>query len=223
MADFKNDAFLYDGANQADQTLIYDDVKNSFPFEFVYNQVERPAMINAKGKNKVPFNDVPKYIITSNSVIETESESSKRRIAMIFCGGHYNVKNTPIMEFGHNLFNDWKDDQWQCFYKFCLECVQFYLINGLIQFEPETYAKRKTIETYGTDSFSWLKENIISTNGITEQQLETDAMMQSYINYTGDTKISKTSLTKMILSYCRNENIHIAVVSRNGKRFYCIT
>jgi len=111
MADFKNDAFLYDGANQADQTLIYDDVKNSFPFEFVYNQVERPAMINAKGKNKVPFNDVPKYIITSNSVIETESESSKRRIAMIFCGGHYNVKNTPIMEFGHNLFNDWQEGQ----------------------------------------------------------------------------------------------------------------
>lgn len=223
MADFKKDAFIYDGAKPDDQSLVFDDVKNNFPFEFIYNQVERPAMINAKGRNKIPFDNVPKYIITSNSIIDVDSESSKRRIAMIFCGAHYSIKHTPMMEFGHNLFADWADDQWQAFYNFALECVRFYLINGLVHFEPESYAKRKTIEKYGIDAYLWMKENIVSTGGEQPQRLETDLMLQNFILYTGLNKTTKTELTKKILDYGKNEGISVEVVSIHSKRYYSIT
>lgn len=220
MADFKNDAFLYDGAKPDDQSLLFDDVKNTFPFEFVYNQVEKPAMINAKGRNKVPFDNVPKYIITSNSIIDVSSESSKRRVAMIFCGTHYHNGKTPFSEFGHNLFIDWDNDQWQAFYSFAMNCIQFYLINGLIYFEPESYAKRYIIETYSHDAYMWLKEFIIPTGGLEDQRLETDLTLQSYIAATGDMKKSKTKLTKMILDYAKHEKLKISVVSSGGKRYY---
>lgn len=221
-ADFKNDAFLYDGANPADQTLIYDDVKNNFPLELVYNQLQRPAQINAKHKGKIPFNTVPKYIITSNSIIDTSSQSSKRRSFLLFCGEYYNLERTPFQEFNHNLFDDWTAEEWNLFYNFMLKCLQFYLKNGLIEYEPAGFKTRQIIESFGYDDYCWLTEHIKPTGGTEAQKLDSDLALQSYISYTGKTKTEKKDLTKIVFHYAKLNGFEADHKPTNGARYYTI-
>lgn len=153
-------------------------------------------MINAKGRNKVPFDNVPKYIITSNSIIDVSSESSKRKGCNGFAVLTTITEKHHFQVWAQSIFIDWADDQWQAFYSFAMDCIQFYLINGLIYFEPESYAKRYIIETYSHDAYLWLKEFIIPTGGVESQRLETDLTLQSYIAATGDMKKVKQNSLK---------------------------
>jgi len=221
-ADFKNDAFLYDGADPADQTLIYDDVKNNFPLEVVYNQLQRPAMINAKHKGRIPFNCVPKYIITSNSIIDTSSQSSKRRSILLFCGEYYNLDRTPFSEFNHNLFDDWTAEEWNLFYNFMLKCLQVYLQNGFIQFEPAGFKTRQIIESFGFEAYNWLTEFIRPTGGTEANKLDTDTTLKSFISYTGKTKTEKSELTRTIFRYAKLNGFEADCKSINSQRYYII-
>lgn len=228
-ADFKNDSFLYDGAKPDDQTLTYDDVKNNFPFEFVFNQVQAAAYINAKFKNKEQFHSVPKYIITSNSIVDTSSASSKRRAILLFCSEYYNGNRTPFSEFKHNLFVDWDNTEWNRFYNFMLQCLQFHLQikkennAGFIDYEPPAFKHRQVIELYGYEAYQWLTDYIIPKSNEEPQKLDSDAMLESYISDTGYIKTTKSDLTHKIRKYAEISGLYIDVIKSNGKRFYLIS
>ena len=65
-----------------------------------------------------------------------------------FSLNHYNPDYEPIMEFGHNFFEDWDKEEWNRFDNFMLECLMLYLEEGLVPYKKINLVKKKIVRPY---------------------------------------------------------------------------
>ena len=56
---------------------------------------------------------------------------------------YFNNNHSPKDQFGSMLFDNWPDKEWQLFDKFMINCLQFYLENGLVGYEHVNLEIRK--------------------------------------------------------------------------------
>jgi len=109
--------------------------------EFDFTRVEEKKLFNMisegvtiakkyKDKKQLAFEDSPKMYIASNTEPMNHGASSRRRRVGLEFSDYFGEDHTPYDEFGHNLFADWSDEEWQYFYHFMFHCVQLYLSNG---------------------------------------------------------------------------------------------
>jgi hypothetical protein len=55
------------------------------------------------------------------------------------------------MEFGHELFNEWTDQEWSRFDNYMMECISIYLDQGLIDMPLKNLDYRKLIDQIGQE------------------------------------------------------------------------
>lgn len=131
-----------------------DDAAKDFDFESLFNPITNGITFEKKyqGKVHIPFEDSPKFLITTNYMIKGIGKSFERRMIEIEFSEYYNENNTPENEFGYRLFDDWKDTkQWQLFDSFILFCIQYYLENGIIEPPKINATHRKLIQETAED------------------------------------------------------------------------
>lgn len=161
-----NKSFAYQTVSTDCQVLFYDDVKKNFEFERLFSQITEGITIEYKnqGAVKLPVQDSPKIVISTNYTIKTEGGSFERRVFEIEFSSHFNSNHTPIDEFGQMLFEDWDLKEWQRFDKYMINCLQYYLENGLVKSEPKNLMLRKAINETCQEFWDFVEDGGIPTN-----------------------------------------------------------
>ncbi|XOV66382.1 MAG: BT4734/BF3469 family protein [Fluviicola sp.] len=140
--------FVFQQVELDTDIIVFDDVKEQFDFEKLFPTITEGINVEKKNKDKfhIPADESPAILITSNYVLKGQGNSHDRRKVEVEFSQHYNGGNTPFDEFGHNLFTDWDDDQWQQFDLFMMIAARHYLQHGLIKPELKNVERKKIIQ-----------------------------------------------------------------------------
>lgn len=158
--DFKK-SFAFQTVGADTQVLVFDDVVKNFPFEQSFSIITEGITLEKKNKDaiKIPASDSPKILITTNYTIGGVGGSFERRKFEVELSSYFGAHYTPLQEFGHSLFDDWSDHEWLMFDNFMIQCVQFYLNNGLVAHEFENLEQRKFIKETAFEFYQYAVED----------------------------------------------------------------
>lgn len=218
-----NKSFAFQTVNTDTQVLAFDDVKKSFEFERLFSVITEGITIEYKGKDaiKIPIQDSPKILISTNYTIKAEGGSFQRRIFEVEMSSYFGANYTPLDQFGNLLFDEWDDIQWQLFDKFMINCIQYYLENGLVASSAKNLATRKFINETSQEFYEYT---------ITEKQLESgirinkiDFLNKYYEEYPDSKKwVTNRIIVKWVKKYCDYIKTDYAEGNSNSKRWFII-
>lgn len=151
--------FPYQTVSADCQALLFDDVPKRFNFERLFSIITEGIVLEKKNKDamRLSLQDTPKIAITTNYTIEGKGGSHDRRRWELEVSGHFNSLHTPEKEFGHLLFVDWDDQQWQLFDNYMVNCLLLYLAGGLQEARWESMGTRKLINATSPEFWEWVE------------------------------------------------------------------
>lgn len=157
-----NSQFLFMDAKLGDQILLFDDVKEDFDFESLFNVITDDMQVEAKYRNRltIPFEDSPKIVVATNNIIHGFGNSFTRRQYVLPFNNYYINNPKPDKEFGHKLFEQWDDREWNRFDKFAIRCLQEYLKNGLTFTQTNNFRIRSFKEKTSDSFYDWAESNL---------------------------------------------------------------
>jgi Toprim-like len=148
-----NDKFCYQTLEENTEVVYLDDVQKNFSMEKIFSDITEGVTVEQKGKTSYKIN--AKMIITSNSAIKfdmNDGSTIRRLIEIEFSNyfrselvidGEIQPAITPFTEFGHHLFDDWNNQEWQLFRSYMAKNLQIYFNHGLITVQNEGIKKKR--------------------------------------------------------------------------------
>jgi len=206
-------SFAYQLVSADTQILCFDDVKKSFDFERLFSVVTEGLTLEKKNKDaiKIPFSKSPKVAITTNYAIKGKGTSFERRKWELELSQHYTKDFTPLVEFGRLMFGDWDDEEWCQFDNYMINCLQGYLLTGLLKSEFVNLKIRKLsaetahefVEWCGLLASSTPNEKLKSNQRIYKLDLYSD-FIEENPDFAPKSKytISRIAFNKWLFSYC---------------------
>lgn len=133
--------------------LSIDDIKEKFPFERFFSIITDGMTIERKNKDEIylPYSESPKIAVTTNFSISGIDDSSLDRQFIVEFSDHYNKRHKPVDDFGKLFFASWDVDEWCDFDNFMIECLQFYLKEGLVSYQYINLDRKKLIDETSTE------------------------------------------------------------------------
>lgn len=194
-------SFAYQTVPVDTQVLVFDDIKKNFPLERLFSVITGGFTIEYKNQQAVTMSveDSPKIILNTNYTLKTEGDSHKARVFEIEMSNYFNLNHTPFDEFKCMFFEDWDLQEWARFDRYMINCIQYYLTNGLVESKTKNLAIRKLINETSQDFFEWIDNNRIKKN---ERVLKEDHF-SAFKNEFEDTAVwlKRNTLTKWIKKY----------------------
>lgn len=222
-------SFPYQTVSTDTQLLVFDDVKKNFNFESLFSLITEGITLEYKGQDaiKLPVHKSPKILITTNYTVGGVGGSFERRKFEVEMSDYFNYKHTPLDEFGHLLFEDWDDLEWLRFDNFMINCVQFYLKNGLTKHDFKNLEVRKFIKNTSFEFYEWSKlddngfnENI-GFNVRHEKRLVYDQFLNEYPDFR-QYKLSQKRFKHWLEAYCSFYEFEYIEGNTNGQRWFLI-
>lgn len=154
--------FFFMDAQLGDQSLFFDDVLHGFDFEALFNVITDDMQVEAKYKNRftIPFEQSPKIILATNSVVQGFGNSYRRRQFTLPFSDHYLKNPVPEKVFGRKLFSGWDTQEWARYDHFMIRCLQLYLEEGLIPFPTNYHLVRGLTDSTSPDFYDWAESNL---------------------------------------------------------------
>ena len=215
-------SFPYQTVGVDTHNIVFDDVIRNFPFEKIFSIITEGITLEKKNKDaiKIPVDKSPKIIISTNYAIGGEGSSFERRKWEIELAQHYNVKNTPLKEFGRLLFDQWDDTEWMKFYNYMIDCLQLYLAEGLVKVEFTNTKLRQFIASTCTEFNEWISEGQIQLN----YRCTKKEMYDKFIAEFPDKKtIHVKTFNKWVKAYANYKELLFTEGNSNGARWFCIS
>lgn len=127
--------FFADMAKTLPRVARCEDLPKSFDLEKMFNRLTEGFKADIKGKDSVTLSmeTMPKFIATSNSYLKGTGNSYTRRYKEYEITDWWRGKN-PEKHYGHMLYFDWAEEEWQRFDAFMALCACKYLREGLKEF-----------------------------------------------------------------------------------------
>lgn len=194
--------------------LFIDDVTNRFDFMKLFSVLTEGVVVERKHKDKfhMSFENTPKILITTNYAIQGSGDSFEGRIFEYEFSDYYNLGNTPKIKFGHLLFDQWDQEQWNLFDNFMLLCCKFYLRRGLIESEFINLNLKKVIANTGFAFVEYLSETIKLNKKYNKAEVFDD-LCNEHPSYS---KWGQRTFTINLRKYYKLEKCEI-LESRSGK------
>jgi len=150
------DKFMFNDFQEYYRLILIDDVGEKFIFEDLFTVITGNMPIRRLHKNRfsVPFEQAPKFILTTNDPLSGSGESHKRRQFIVEFASFFDSQKNPVDYFGHMLFDDWDEKEWARFDAFMIQCIQLFLKDGLVE-ASVNYEKRKAINETSLQFFNW--------------------------------------------------------------------
>lgn len=219
-----NKSFAFQTVNTDTQVLAFDDVRKNFDFERLFSVITEGITIEYKGKDaiKIPVQDSPKIIISTNYTIKTDGGSFQRRIFEIEMSDYFGVHHTPLDQFGNLLYDEWNINEWNRFDKFMINCLQFYLENGLVKSKTNNLELRKFINETSQEFFEFALTDVTIKNDI---RIVKNELLNKYYEEYPDSKKFVTSRTfmKWVRKYSDYLKLNYAEGNSNGQRWFTIS
>lgn len=106
----------------------------------------------------VPFEYSPKILLSTNYTIKGVDVSTLRRQFILEFSDYFNIRYTPEMEFKKRFFDDWNEEEWNCFYNFMVGCELYYLQNGLVDYERVNVDHKKLVESTSEEFVEFMED-----------------------------------------------------------------
>lgn len=173
------------------QVLVFDDVKKNFNIEYLFSLITEGITIERKNKDaiKIDVKDSPKVIISTNYTIGGVGGSFERRKFEVELSSYFGAHHTPLDEFKCLLFDEWDTMEWAMFDSFMIDCVQFFLANGLVKSDFMNLETRKFIKETSFEFFEWANEDTLPF-------AERISKKEKYDEFTGEYPDTKKWLTQ---------------------------
>jgi len=157
---FKFDRFSFQSYEPGTNIIEFNDLSKNFSFEQLFNIITDNIAIEKKNKDQIiiPFEFSPKVLISTNYTIRGLDESSIRRQFIIEFSDYFNTNYSPEDEFGKRFFDDWSQYEWSKFYMFMIECLQYYLKNGLVEYDRVNLDKKKLLEATSEEFVEFMED-----------------------------------------------------------------
>lgn len=164
--------------------INFDDIRPNFDFTRMFSMLTDEMTIDKMYQDPItiPYEDAPKFYLSSNSSLKGDGESTLARQQIIEFGTFFNAKHTPAIEFGRMFFFDWDADEYARYYCFMIDCLHLYLKEGLITFPLENYGKNKLIDTAGEEFIEHLDDTVKAHIAITTRYDSTQ-LFEKYLEY----------------------------------------
>lgn len=124
-------AHNFDKVTRQTRVVVIDDLDTKrFRLEDVYSWVTVGLKVNKKGQEScfIPYEEVPKCVITSNNPVSGTRDSDTRRRMDVQLHRFYNASHKPIQDFGRGFFNEgFTARDWRQFDCLALKCIQLSL------------------------------------------------------------------------------------------------
>lgn len=143
------------------QLISMEDCDKALDFEKFNSQITEGSTIEKKNKDElyIDYKDSPKFVFSTNYVINLKGNHGKRRSRVFEFSPFFGPSNTPLDHFGHLMFDDWDNDEWNRFYNLMFFCVSLYLAGGLQQPEQTDKLRRKQVRTnFGEEFLDYWEE-----------------------------------------------------------------
>lgn len=216
-----NKSFPYQTVPIDSQLIIFDDVKENFKFENLFSLITQGITLEYKGQQSVKLDveDSPKIVITTNYTIRGSGGSFERRKFEIEMSSYFNSDFSPLDKFGRMLFDDWDHDEWARFDKYMINCLQYYLENGLIESKHKSLELRKIYNETNKQFFDWIENCDYSIN---ERIIKNDFFNRFKGGNSPDFDWMKTThlFTKWLKSYSDYKGFEYEENASNGQRWF---
>lgn len=223
-----NDRFCFQEVKESTQVVWFDDVKPDLGFDR-FNSILTDGW-NIEPKYKSSFfidpKDSPKVLICSNSILDNEGSTRKRRQFILEFGNHYSkqiktgIEEPIISEHGCTFFEDedWDLKEWNAFDSFMLDCVVIYLNNGLIPYEHRNIEENRIRQTLGEDFYEWVLEKSFEPN----LEYNTKELFQEYkrLFQPDDEKFKQRRFTNMLKKFASIKGWLLTCYANDGKTYF---
>lgn len=214
-----NKSFIYQRVTADTQVLVFDDVRKNFEFEFLFSLITEGITIERKNKDaiKIPIEKSPKILITTNYTVGGVGGSFDRRKWEIEFSSHFNSTHTPLQEFGHLLFDEWSEIEWNRFDSFMISCLQLFLTEGLIKQEFKNLEVRKLHKQTSFEFIEWCEEGNLPFDTILEKPLLFEKFVSEYQDF--KKWLTAKKFKQWIDIYAAYHNAKSVHGNTNGKRW----
>jgi hypothetical protein len=218
---FKFDApFPYQSVKTDCQILVWDDVKKNFDFEQLFSVITEGIEITYKGKDtiKLPIEESPKILITTNYTIKGKGGSHDARKFEVELSTFFNSDYTPIDFFGHKLFDSWDDQEWARFDCYMIECLKKYLTNGLMSYKSISLPFKKLQVEISKELFECIETTPRN------EWIDANTFYDTYISMIPKRWNAKTknSVTIDLKKYCKFYGLEYESILSNGIKKFSI-
>jgi len=148
------------------QVLVYDDIAKNFDFEKLFSVITGGLTVEYKSQNaiKLDVTESPQIYITTNYALKGLGGSHDRRKHEVEFSSHYNANFSPEDEFNKRFFDQWNDDEWSAFDNYMINCLQYFLENGLVKQSLTSIKDKKFRTETSNDWFNFCKEQRLTIN-----------------------------------------------------------
>jgi hypothetical protein len=203
--------------------IEFNDVTKKFNFDKLFSIITDDITVEKKNQNEIiiPFHQSPKIIISTNYTIEGSDDSTLDRQFVVEFSDHYNKVHRPIDEFGHRFYDEWSNEEWNCFLNYMIGCLQLYLCKGLIQCSHVNLEKKKMIDST-CEEFAEYFESL----GLNVEHNKKDLLEDFKKNYDEFSELKLTKFTRWMKEAARIKGLGVSerksgvdrlIKFRNGK------
>jgi len=162
-----NFQFQYQNVRPTDILVIIDDVSYRVKSGDFFHQITGDFKIEKKGIQAIiiPFDHSPRLAFTCNTLFVDQGSSNARRYVTCEVGNHYNLDNTPLDEFGRELFSpEWNPKDWQDTISFMILMITTFLEKGLsLRLDSSSLKRKRIVKETSEDWMLWAEEFLSPT------------------------------------------------------------
>lgn len=216
--------FIYHGVTEDTDFILIDDANQYLDFAFFYSEITGSLKVNPKNGQpyEIAFENSPKFLITSNFTIKDDGPSTSRRLLFSSFSDYYHENNHDeykesrniASDFGgRNLFTGFTDAEWNAYYNFCAQCIQFFLSHQAKISPPMDNVTKRSLRAEMGDAFEGWADAFFATmesdpGTLNETPKYLDQVFSkpmAFEEFTKTTRLkwSATKFKKAIKAYCQ--------------------
>ncbi len=216
---FKFDRFSFQQIELDTKVIDFNDVNKNFDFEKLFSIVTDELVVEKKNlpSFSLSFDESPKILISTNYTLKGEGASYRARMYDLEFSDYYNERHKPVDDFGKIFFDEWNEEDWLLFDNFMVECVLYFLQNGLVEEVNVNLNKRKFIDNTNSSFVSFIETQSEILN---ERISKNDFYMKFITEFDDFTRLTKNTFTKWLKTYASYEGLSYREEKSNGKQYF---
>lgn len=201
---------LFEGVTKHTGYVLFDDANQNFKFDNLYSSITGPMNVNPKNNQPytIPFNEAPKFAISSNYSLRNSDSSTTRRILFTALSDYYHAesefhakKRDPKDDFGYDLFRDWDDSQFNKMFNLLAQCIRFYLsVDEKINPPMNKIRMRNLQSQMGQTFIDWANDFL--TNKLDVEFSKNNALDDIRLKKPALKNITSNNFVKRIKAWC---------------------
>ncbi len=173
--------FSFQGVRLDTDIVDFNDVKEQFRFEKLFSAITDDLQVEQKNEDQItiPFEDSPKFLLSTNYVIDGRGDSFEDRTFQVEFSDYYGPDYTPKDEFGRRFFDEWDREAWARFDNIMIQCVRYYLQHGLVDYERVNVDQKRLKQQTSPRFADWVVD-FIKPNRTYEKDTVWEAFQQAH-------------------------------------------